>query len=171
MVDGFATGGPRHGRARLARRRRTPLQVGDDTVATAFAHELRRFYPFAPFIGGRAVQDTTWRGERIPAGALVLLDLYGQNHDERLWAGPYRFSPRGSSIATSGPSNWCRKEVAIRGPATAALASRSPWFCYGNWFRARSGFFVNGIRSRPAVSGYLGWERKEKAGTGVASRR
>jgi fatty-acid peroxygenase len=168
MVDGFATGGPRHWRARLARRRRerwlavlieqvrsgtveapagSALAVvagyteaggdrldsrhaavellnlirptvavswfvaftahalhrwpqhrdrlrGDDMAyAMAFAHEVRRFYPFAPFVGGRAVKDLTWEGERIPAGAIVLFDLYGQNHDEKLWPRPYDFEP------------------------------------------------------------------------------
>jgi len=54
---------------------------------------VRRFYPFAPFLGGRAVTDLEWRGEPIPSGALVLLDLYGQNHDPALWKNPYRFDP------------------------------------------------------------------------------
>lgn len=70
------------------------LRQGDDAFATAFAHELRRFYPFAPFVGGRAVADRTWRGEPIPAGSMVLLDLYGQNHDDAVFAGPYDFDPR-----------------------------------------------------------------------------
>lgn len=61
--------------------------------ATAFAHEVRRFYPFAPFLGGRAVTDLTWQGRHVPAGGLVLLDVYGQNHDERLWKEPYAFRP------------------------------------------------------------------------------
>ncbi|MEV6575356.1 cytochrome P450 [Streptomyces sp. NPDC051577] len=59
----------------------------------AFAHEVRRFYPFAPFVGGLAARDLTWRGEKVPEGALVLLDLYGQNHDPVLWDHPYRFDP------------------------------------------------------------------------------
>ncbi|MFI9743301.1 cytochrome P450 [Streptomyces sp. NPDC052494] len=62
--------------------------------AEAFAHEVRRFYPFAPFVAGLAAQDLTWRGEHIPKDALVLLDLYGQNHDPALWEEPYRFDPR-----------------------------------------------------------------------------
>ncbi|AEB44960.1 cytochrome P450 [Micromonospora maris] len=69
------------------------LRQGDAVFAEAFAHEVRRFYPFAPFIGGRARTDLTWRGTDIPAGAIVLLDLYGQNHDARLWPDPYRFDP------------------------------------------------------------------------------
>lgn len=168
MVDGFATLGPRHWRARLARRRReaqlaglierirraevavpegsaaqviadhreldgrplparvaavelinvvrptvavswlvalaghalhrwpayrAPLRTGDPAVTEAFAQEVRRFYPFVPFVGGRAAADLSWHGEPIPAGTLVLLDLYGHNHDPRLWPRPYDFRP------------------------------------------------------------------------------
>ncbi|MEV4537882.1 cytochrome P450 [Asanoa sp. NPDC049518] len=166
MVDGFGTAGPRHWRARAARRRQeqrladvvatvrdgraggaTPLDVvarhraddghlltretaavellniarptiavswfvafaahalhrwpghrdrlraGDPAYAEAFAHEVRRFYPFAPFVGGRAAGDVEYAGHAIPGGSLVLLDLYGQNHDPALWKDPYRFEP------------------------------------------------------------------------------
>ncbi|MCW2142291.1 cytochrome P450 [Actinoplanes cyaneus] len=72
---------------------RDRLRDGDLAYAVAFAHELRRFYPFAPFVGGVAVQESFFQDERIPKGAMVLLDIYGQNHDERLWPEPYRFDP------------------------------------------------------------------------------
>jgi fatty-acid peroxygenase len=72
---------------------RAELREGDPVFAEAFAHEVRRFYPFAPFVAGRAGKDLRWHGQPIPAGALVLLDLYGQNHDPRLWPDPYRFDP------------------------------------------------------------------------------
>ncbi|RZU53944.1 fatty-acid peroxygenase [Krasilnikovia cinnamomea] len=72
---------------------RAALVSGDETFADAFAHEVRRFYPFAPFVAGRAVRELSWQGERIPSDALVLLDLYGQNHDPALWPEPYRFDP------------------------------------------------------------------------------
>ncbi|MEU0412001.1 cytochrome P450 [Streptomyces griseorubiginosus] len=69
--------------------------TGDDPAyAVAFAHELRRFYPFAPFVGGRAVTDLDWLGEPIRSGTLVLLDIYGQHHDPDLWDDPYAFEPR-----------------------------------------------------------------------------
>ncbi|HEX2130111.1 MAG TPA: cytochrome P450 [Actinophytocola sp.] len=166
MVDGFATPGPRHWRARLGRKRRENWLAGlvrgvrDGSVAapdgsalervarhrepdgeplsprlaavellnvirptvavcwfvafaghalhrwpehrrrlaaggmvTEFVHELRRFYPFAPFVAGRAVTDLTWEGEQIPEGSLVLLDLWGHNHDARYWDEPFRFRP------------------------------------------------------------------------------
>jgi fatty-acid peroxygenase len=72
---------------------RDSLRSGDPAFATAFAHEVRRFYPFAPFIGGRAPRDVEWDGELVPAGSMVLLDLFGQNHDPELWEEPYAFRP------------------------------------------------------------------------------
>jgi fatty-acid peroxygenase len=72
---------------------RQRLRDGDVHFATAFAHELRRFYPFAPFVGGRAVRELEWRGERIPKHAMVLLDLWGHNHDDGLWGDPWVFRP------------------------------------------------------------------------------
>ncbi|MDA2803411.1 cytochrome P450 [Nocardiopsis suaedae] len=61
--------------------------------ARSFAQEVRRFYPFAPFVGGVVRADTEWKGERIPEGALVLLDIYGQLHSHELWKDPYVFDP------------------------------------------------------------------------------
>jgi fatty-acid peroxygenase len=72
---------------------REPLAAGGGVFTEAFTHEIRRFYPFAPFLAGRAVRDLTWQGHSIPAGTLVLLDVYGQNHDPRLWHIPYTFDP------------------------------------------------------------------------------
>ncbi|BCJ56919.1 cytochrome P450 [Micromonospora endophytica] len=73
---------------------RDRLRADDPAFTEAFAQEVRRFYPFAPFVGGRAAVDLTYAGTAIPAGAMVLLDLYGQNHDARLWPDPYRFDPQ-----------------------------------------------------------------------------
>ncbi|TWD18893.1 cytochrome P450 [Streptomyces sp. T12] len=73
---------------------RSPLADGDVAFATAFAHEVRRFCPFVPFLGGLAARDLFWRGAWVPAGGLVVLDVYGQNHDEALWGDPYAFRPR-----------------------------------------------------------------------------
>jgi fatty-acid peroxygenase len=72
---------------------RQRLASGDAAFAEAWAHEVRRFYPFAPFIGGRAPREIEWDGERIPKNSMVLLDLYGQNHDAELWGDPYAFRP------------------------------------------------------------------------------
>jgi fatty-acid peroxygenase len=72
---------------------RERLQADDEAFAEAFAHEVRRFYPFAPVMGALARRDVPWDGDVIESGTLVLLDLFGQNHDERLWEQPYRFRP------------------------------------------------------------------------------
>jgi fatty-acid peroxygenase len=69
------------------------LGEGDPAFAEAWAHEVRRFYPFAPFVGGRTPRPVDWDGERIPQGALVLLDIYAQGHDGALWDDPYAFRP------------------------------------------------------------------------------
>ncbi|MFF1299520.1 MULTISPECIES: cytochrome P450 [unclassified Streptomyces] len=72
---------------------RERLSEDDAAYAIAFAHELRRFYPFVPFLGARAVTDLEWQGEPIPSGTLVLLDVFGQLHDPALWDDPYTFTP------------------------------------------------------------------------------
>ncbi len=73
---------------------RAALAAGDEEATTAFVHEVRRFYPFAPFLGGRAVRDLTFEGTEIPRGSLVLLDVYGQNHDPLMFPKPYEFRPQ-----------------------------------------------------------------------------
>ncbi|MGH3314544.1 MAG: cytochrome P450, partial [Nocardioidaceae bacterium] len=72
---------------------RRRLQEDDDAWAPAFAHEVRRFYPFAPFMGARARRDVGWDDDAIAEGTLVLLDLFGHNHHEALWMEPYTFAP------------------------------------------------------------------------------
>jgi fatty-acid peroxygenase len=70
---------------------------------------VRRYYPFAPFIGGRAPREVEWDGERVPAGSMVLLDLFGQNHDPELFPEPYTFRPErfldqtGAAVRRIGP--------------------------------------------------------------------
>jgi fatty-acid peroxygenase len=72
---------------------RDPVRAGDAEHATAFVHEVRRFYPFFPAIGGRTLAEARWRGETLPPGQWVLLDLYGTNRDPRTWDEPERFLP------------------------------------------------------------------------------
>jgi fatty-acid peroxygenase len=67
--------------------------LADDDQVLAFVHELRRFYPFTPFLGGRATRDLRFQHVDILRGALVLLDVYGQHHDPRVWPEPYEFRP------------------------------------------------------------------------------
>lgn len=71
---------------------RDDLADGNDK-SLQFVQEVRRFYPFFPAVGGRALDAFEWRGHRFDTGAWVLLDLYGTNHDPRLWEQPNRFRP------------------------------------------------------------------------------
>lgn len=65
----------------------------DDTYRAFFVQEVRRYYPFFPFASARVKHTFTWQRYTFPAGRRVLLDLYGTNHDERLWENPHSFSP------------------------------------------------------------------------------
>jgi fatty-acid peroxygenase len=67
--------------------------AGGRADALAFVHEVRRFYPFVPFVAARVRETFVWRGLRFPAHARVLLDLHGTGHDARIWGDPEKFRP------------------------------------------------------------------------------
>lgn len=72
---------------------RARLASGDDAALTSFAQEVRRFYPFFPAVGGRVLHPFGWRGLQFDEGCWVLFDMYGSNHDARLWPEPQHFRP------------------------------------------------------------------------------
>jgi len=82
---------------------RSRLAGGEPAYAEAFADEVRRFYPFAPFVGGKTPRAVEFDGHPIPKGAMMLLDLYGQNHDPALWEDPYAFRPERFLDRNIGP--------------------------------------------------------------------
>ncbi len=69
------------------------FEAGDDGDLEPFVQEVRRFYPFFPFVGGRVLKEFDWRGHRFARGTWALLDLYGTDHDERIWGDPEVFRP------------------------------------------------------------------------------
>lgn len=69
------------------------LRNGDDADLQCFAQEVRRYYPFFPFVGGTATGHLKWAGHTFKPGDWVLLDLYGTNHDRRIWTDPESFNP------------------------------------------------------------------------------
>ncbi len=69
------------------------LKSGNGDDLEMFVQEVRRFYPFAPFLGAQARKDFVWNQCEFKEGMLVLLDLYGTNHDARLWEDPNEFRP------------------------------------------------------------------------------
>jgi fatty-acid peroxygenase len=59
----------------------------------AFVQEVRRFYPFFPFVAARVRTTFQWRGYRFPRNRRVLLDIYGSNRHPGDWAQPEEFRP------------------------------------------------------------------------------
>ncbi len=68
------------------------LLSGADTPYM-FVQEVRRFYPFTPFVGAKVKEDFVWNECEFKQGTLVLLDIYGINHDSRIWEKPFEFQP------------------------------------------------------------------------------
>jgi fatty-acid peroxygenase len=69
------------------------LESGDKKYALMFVNEVRRFYPFFPFVAALVKKDFTWNGYKFGEGTLTFLDLYGINHDPEIWESPDDFSP------------------------------------------------------------------------------
>lgn len=69
------------------------LKSRDEEYAQIFIQEVRRFYPFFPFVTALVKKDFTWNNYRFEEGTLTLLDLYGTNHDPKIWDNPDVFNP------------------------------------------------------------------------------
>jgi fatty-acid peroxygenase len=69
------------------------LQSGDPDYLDWFTQEVRRFYPFGPFLGAKVKKDFVWKGAEFKKDLLVLLDVYGTNNDPRIWKNPREFCP------------------------------------------------------------------------------
>jgi fatty-acid peroxygenase len=61
--------------------------------ADMFMQEVRRFYPFTPYLGAKVRNQFDWQGYTFKPGTRVLLDVYGTNHDPGLWRNPEYFDP------------------------------------------------------------------------------
>jgi fatty-acid peroxygenase len=66
---------------------------GDGAEDRAFVEEVRRHYPFFPAVAAIVREDFEWNGHRFHAGRRALLDLFGTNHDPRVWDDPFSFDP------------------------------------------------------------------------------
>jgi fatty-acid peroxygenase len=67
------------------------LRSADEATYEAFAHELRRYYPFVAMLAARTRRPIEIGGRPVPAGRRVILDVYGTLHDPQLWAAPEHF--------------------------------------------------------------------------------
>lgn len=65
---------------------------GDD-YAKMFIQEVRRYYPFFPVIPAIVKKDFTWKDYQFKKGTLTMLDVYGTNHDPKIWNNPDLFQP------------------------------------------------------------------------------
>ncbi|TDE14926.1 cytochrome P450 [Jiangella asiatica] len=72
---------------------RARIADGDAAACTAFAHEVRRRYPFVPVLAARARTDQDVLGVPVPDGGYVILDVDGTDRDPRHWPDPDRFDP------------------------------------------------------------------------------
>jgi len=72
---------------------RQKLLAGEENYSELFVQEVRRYYPFTPFLGALVRADFSWNGYPFKKGTMVLLDVYGTHHDARIWERPDAFYP------------------------------------------------------------------------------
>lgn len=82
---------------------RSKIQKNENNYTHMFVQEVRRFYPFTPFVGARVKSDFIWNNCHFRKGTLVILDVYGIDHDSRLWKKPYEFIPERFGIWNGNP--------------------------------------------------------------------
>ncbi len=105
------------------------LKQADEEYLTMFSQEVRRFYPFGPFLGAKVRVNFAWNNHQFHKGDLVFLDIYGTNHDLKSWKNatifspenfrnhkenPYDFIPQGGGDHMSGtrcPGEWITIEL------------------------------------------------------------
>jgi fatty-acid peroxygenase len=72
---------------------RQRIAAGDEEALAAFIQEVRRLYPFVPVLAARARRRQDVLGVPVRRGGLVVLDVYGTDHDPEHWPDPDRFDP------------------------------------------------------------------------------
>ena len=72
---------------------RAALGAREAKLTECVLQEVRRVYPFFPAVTARVRDDFAWRGFDFRAGTRTLLDLFGTNHDARVWKAPNVFRP------------------------------------------------------------------------------
>lgn len=85
---------------------RKKLQDGGRRYQQLFVQEVRRYYPFGPFTGARVKNEFDWNGHHFKKRTLVLLDIYGTNHDSALWERPDEFLPERFENWNGSPFNF-----------------------------------------------------------------
>lgn len=65
----------------------------DDDYPYMFTQEVRRFYPFVPFLPGKAKTDIEFKGHKIEKDTMLAIDIYGTMHDQEVFENPDEFYP------------------------------------------------------------------------------
>jgi fatty-acid peroxygenase len=102
---------------------RERIRAGNDGL-TEFVDEVRRFYPFIPVIGGRVISEFSWRDHDFKPNEWVLFDIFGTNHDTRIWGDPEVFRPERFSERGFGPY-----DLVSHGAGDRSVTHRCP----GEW--------------------------------------
>ena len=55
--------------------------------------EALRLFPVAPFLARRVQEDTVLCGKEIPAGSVLVVNVFGAQRDPRHWPDPLTFDP------------------------------------------------------------------------------
>ena len=100
---------------------RARLRTGDEAYLDAFVHEVRRFYPFAPYVAGHAIADVTLPELVVRRGSLLLIDVYGHHRDPQVWTDPNEFRPQRFEASPIGSY-----DLIPQGGGDPALGHRCP---------------------------------------------
>lgn len=156
---------------------RAPVVGRTSDYADWFTQEVRRFYPFVPYLSAQVRSQFTWRGHVFEPGTLVLLDVYGTLRDPRIWDAPDEFwperfahwrggafelIPQGGGDRATGhrcPGEWITMhEIALalhfltRCVTYEVVSNQDLSFDLGRVpARPRSGFAICDVRARPAL--------------------
>ncbi len=69
------------------------LEEDGEEWSAPFSNEVRRFYPFVPFLAARVRKDFEWKGHLFKKDTTALIDVYGLHHDSTIWDKPELFRP------------------------------------------------------------------------------
>jgi fatty-acid peroxygenase len=97
------------------------IEEDEEKWITPFAHEVRRYYPFVPFLAARVKMDFTWKGHHFRKDRIALIDVYGLHHDPEIYDRPELFRPERFLTRPPGPF-----EFIPQGGGDAAQTHRCP---------------------------------------------
>lgn len=90
----------------LIRNPHLSLRFGEPQFADNFVNEVRRYYPFFPSLIAKVRRHFTWKKYEFEKNTRVIFDIYGTNHDPRLWSMPSQFNPDRFRNMQSLPSHF-----------------------------------------------------------------